>query len=200
MTSTFWFSGLLLPTERTERGVNAVQTTALFWNPSSTSFSGRLVNFLHMIRHIRPLRPSPLSQATHSTVLNQTKGLAGGKRCLKTDIKNSISSPSWQKPGFFPHDTGVTIEDTLSIHWTNRLQQERKKDSPGNSSIFLFDFDDLLLLPEPFVWHFFASKVFSAPKSQCKYKDVPFQKWKTTPASLRNHSKCSQPHSETFYL
>lgn len=163
-------------------------------------FSRRLVNFLHMIRHIRPLRPLSLSQATHSTTLNQTKSLAGGKRCLKTDIKNSISSHSWQKPGFFP-----------PWYWSNNRRhpfnslnkQTPTREEERQPRQFFHLFVWLWRPSSParaFCVALFASKVFSAPKSQCKYKDVPFQKWKTTPASLRNHSKCSQPHSETFYL
>lgn len=73
------------------------------------------------------------------------------KPCCKTDIKSPFHPSLDKRPSLppSPPQTGGTIEDTLSIHWTNRLQQERKKDGLGNSSIFLFDFDNLLL-PEPF--------------------------------------------------
>lgn len=68
--------------------------------------------------------------------------------------------PASPHPPPSPPQTGATIGDTLSIHWTNRVQQERKKAGLGNSSIFLFDFDDLLL-PEPLSFFFlFLSFLF----------------------------------------
>lgn len=109
---------------------------------------------------------------------------------LTKEPPHHTSPPNPRSPRQPPTpDTGVTIEDTLSIHWTNRLQQERKKDGPSNSSIFLFDFDDLLL-PEPFSFFLFFPFFFFLPV-QCsllQYKDILSPKWKAAPLSLHQRS------------
>lgn len=131
------------------------------------------------------------SQVLH---LNQAKSLVGGKHkhCLKTYIKTPFYPLFLTKGQFFTHDTGVTIEDTLSIHWTNRLQQKWKKDGPWNSSIFVWFWRPSSPACRPFCVALFASEVVSAPRSQYECIYIPFQKWKTRPASLHNHSKCFQ--------
>lgn len=105
------------------------------------------------------MRPSVFkSQHFRALYLNQAHSLVGGmhkfpskkKFCIKTAIKTPLYLLfHWKRNFFLSDDTAVAIKYIYSIHLTDSIKWRRKAASAIRPSSF--DFDNLLLLSEPFV-------------------------------------------------